>query len=121
MQSLSITIQYLSLIGTFGFLWIIFRLIIKGKLREEYAIIWILCTGVLLLFSLWRTGLDTIAQVLGVFYSPSLIFLAAIFAIITFLVHLSVVVSKLQNQIKVLSQEIAYLKHQLAQASPTSI
>ena len=86
------------------------RLIVKGKLREEYAIIWMVCTLFLLLFALWRNGLEIVARVLGVFYAPSIIFLAATFAIIIFLVHLSVINSKQQKQIKEMAQEIALIK-----------
>ncbi len=103
-------IQILSIIGALSFMFFIFRLIAKGKLREEYSIIWIICTLILLVFSVWRDGLDVIAKLLGVYYAPSLIFLAAIFAIIIFLVHLSVVNSKQHEQIKKLSQEMALLK-----------
>lgn len=91
----------------------IFRLISKGKLREEYSFIWIICTCLLLVFSIWRNGLDIIANALGVFYAPSLIFMGAIFAIVVFLVHLSVVNSKQHKQIKDLAQELALLKEKL--------
>ena len=93
-------------------MYFIARLIIKGQLREEYSFIWIACTIILIVFSIWRKGLEKISLMLGVYYPPSLIFLAAIFAIIIFLVHVSTVVSKLQNQIKSLAQEIAYLKNE---------
>ncbi len=106
-------IQILSIIGALLFMFFIFRLIAKGKLREEYSIVWIICTLILLLFSIWRDGLDVIAKMLGVYYAPSLIFLAAIFAIIVFLVHLSVVNSKQHEQIKKLTQEMALLKNKL--------
>lgn len=75
--------------------------------------VWIFCTVILIFFSIWRKGLEKISLLLGVYYPPSLIFLAAIFAIIVFLVHLSVVNSKLQNQIKDLTQEMAYLKQEV--------
>lgn len=113
MASLSITIQIISLLGASIFMIMIFRLIIRGRLREEYSIVWILCTIILIVFSIWRKGLEQISLMLGVYYPPSLIFLAAIFAIIVFLVHLSVVNSKLQNQIKNLTQEMAMLRKEL--------
>lgn len=112
MASLPITIQIISLLGAFMVMFFIGRLIVRGKLREEYAIIWIICTVILVVFSIWRRGLEQIALALGVFYPPSLVFLAAIFAILVFLLHLSVVVSRMQNQIKTLTQEIALLKHE---------
>jgi hypothetical protein len=95
------------------FMFFIFRLIAKGKLREEYSFIWIVCTALLLLFAIWRNGLDVIAGMLGIYYAPSLIFLGAIFAIVIFLVHLSVVNSKQHKQIKDLTQEMALLKEKL--------
>lgn len=119
MEGLSIIIQLISLVGATIFMVMIFRLIIQGRLREEYSIIWILCTIILIVFSIWRRGLDQISLWLGVYYPPSLIFLAAIFAIIIFLVHLSVVNSKLQSQIKTLTQEMAYLKQQQEQQAKT--
>jgi hypothetical protein len=108
-------IQILSIIGSLLFMFFIFRLITKGKLREEYSIVWIFCTIILLSFAIWRNGLDLIAKFLGVYYAPALIFLGAIFAIIIFLVHLSVVNSKQHNQIKLLAQELALLKNKLEQ------
>ncbi|MBS1635959.1 MAG: DUF2304 domain-containing protein [Bacteroidetes bacterium] len=113
MENISIRIQILSIAVAIIFMLIIFRLIAKGKLREEYSIVWILCTAVLLLFSIWRNGLDVMADLLGIVYAPSLIFLAALFAIVIFLVHLSVVNSKQHKQIKDLAQEMALLKEKL--------
>jgi len=107
------SIQIISIVGSLLFMFFIFRLIVKGKLREEYSIIWIICTLTLLLFAFWRNGLDVIAKLLGVYYPPALIFLGAIFAIMVFLVHLSVVNSKQHKQIKELAQEMALLKEQI--------
>lgn len=113
MEGFSIRIQILSIALALAFMFFIFRLIAKGKLREEYSIIWIICTVILLVFSFWRNGLDVVANLLGVYYAPSLIFLGAIFAIVIFLVHLSVVNSKQHRQIKDLTQEMALLKEKL--------
>lgn len=106
-------LQIIAIIMTVIFMVFIFRLIVKGKLREEYSFIWIICAALLLLFSIWRNGLDVIAKLLGIFYAPSLIFIGAIFAIVVFLVHLSVVNSRLHKQIKDLTQEMALLKKQI--------
>jgi hypothetical protein len=110
-------IQIASIIGSVAFLVFIGRLIVRGKLREEYAIIWLICTAVLLVFSFWREGLHVVAEMLGVYYPPSLVFLGAIFAIIVFLVHLSIVASRLQQQLKDLAQELALLKNSQQQGS----
>ncbi len=103
-------IQLLSITGSILFLAFIARLMLKGKLREEYSLVWIGCTLVFLTFSIWRNGLDVVANFLGVYYAPSLVFLFGFFAIIIFLVHLSVVNSRQQKEIKNLAQELALLK-----------
>src|SRR5215212_8185089 len=107
-------IQILSIFCSAVFMIIIFQLVIKGKLREEYSILWILCTVFLLVFSFWRNGLDVIANALGIYYAPSLVFLAGMFVIIIFLVHLSVVNSSQHLQIKKLAQTLALLEKKMA-------
>jgi hypothetical protein len=115
-----IRIQIISIVGSLLFLVVIGRLIVRGRLREEYAIVWLACTIVLLLLSVWRNGLEVLAASLGVFYPPSLLFLGACFAITIFLVHLSVVVTKLQKQNKILAQELALMRNELqASKQPT--
>ncbi|KAB7732042.1 DUF2304 family protein [Rudanella paleaurantiibacter] len=121
MESLPITIQFISIVGALMFMIMIFRLIIKGHLREEYSVVWIVCTGFLLVFSFWRSGLEKISLLLGVYYPPSLIFLVGILAIIVFLVHLSVVISRQQNQIKNLTHELAYLRQELDQRQSVNL
>lgn len=112
-------IQLLSIITSAIFMVIIFQLIIRGKLREEYSILWIVCTILLLVFSFWRNGLDMIASALGVYYAPSLVFLVGLFVIIIFLVHLSVVNSKQHLQIKNLAQTLALLEKKMADKENT--
>lgn len=116
MASLSIVIQIISLIGAFLFMAVIFRLIVKGQLREEYSIVWIGLTIVIIIFAIWRRGLEYMASLLGVFYPPSLLFLVGLAGIIVFLVHLSVVNSRMQHQIKNLAHEIAYLRQDMEEA-----
>jgi hypothetical protein len=111
----SYRIQIISIIVSLGFLVYVSRLITKGKLREEYAIFWVISTLLLILFSFWRQGLDIIANIVGVFLAPNLVFTSAIFAILIYLLHLSIVVSKLHEKNKILSQEMALLKEQMNQ------
>jgi hypothetical protein len=108
-----VKIQIIAIAVSLLFLLYIIRLILKGKLREEYSIIWISCTLVLIVFSFWREGLEVIAGLLGVYEAPNLVFTGAIFAVFIYLLHLSVVVSKLHKQNKQLAQELALLKEKM--------
>jgi hypothetical protein len=106
-------IQIIAIAVSLLFLFYILRLIIKGKLREEYSIIWIACTLVLIVFSFWRNGLEVMAHLVGIYEAPNLVFTGAIFAVFIYLLHLSVVVSRLHSQNKQLAQEIALMKEKL--------
>ena len=108
-----VKIQIIAITASVLFLLYIVRLIIKGKLREEYSIVWIICTVVLILFSFWRDGLEIIAKLVGVYEAPNLVFTGAIFAVFIYLLHLSVVVSKLHEENKKLAQDIAMLKEKM--------
>lgn len=106
-------IQLVCIAFTLLFLLFIFRLIVKGRLREEFSIIWIITAVIFNIFSFWRGGLDLIARLLGVYYAPSLLFMLLFCAVILYLVHLSVINTKQHDKIKSLSQEIALLKEKL--------
>ena len=103
-------IQIIAIATSILFLLNVIRLIVKGKLREEYSIIWIICTILLIFFSFWRDGLDAISTIVGIYSPPNLVFTAAIFAMFIYLLHLSVVVSKLHSQNKQLAQDMALMK-----------
>jgi len=105
-----VRVQYISILVSLLFLANVARLILKGKLREEYAVIWIISTLLLIVFSFWRNGLTVFAKLFGIYEPLNLVFAGAILAILIYLLHLSISVSKLQQQNKVLTQEIALLK-----------
>ena len=108
-----VVIQVVSILSVSVFLLFISRLIVKGKLREEYAIAWFLLGIILLVFSIWRNGLELLADVLGVDYAPSILFMFGILVLIAFLVQLSVANSRHREQIRELSQEIGLMKKRM--------
>ncbi|MBA4853246.1 DUF2304 domain-containing protein [Emticicia sp. BO119] len=105
-------IQIITIIVNFFFLLSIAYLIVKGKLREEYAIVWLVCTLFLGIFSIWRNGLEVFSRLFGVYEAPNLVFTGFIFIILVYLLHLSIVNSKLQKNMTKLAQEIALLKQE---------
>ncbi len=105
-------IQLLTILTNLLFLLYIGRLILQRKLREEYAIVWIVMTILIGIFSLWPAGLDRIATYLGVYAPPNFIFTGFVFIILIYLLHLSVVNSQLQKKILKLSQEMALMKQE---------
>jgi hypothetical protein len=106
-------IQIISILGSGVILAVVFSLIRQRKLREEYALLWLGASLLLIIVSLWRDLLETVARIAGVAYPPSVLFLAAIVLGFLLAMHFSVSLSRLANQNKRLTQELALLKHQI--------
>ncbi|HKY25915.1 MAG TPA: DUF2304 domain-containing protein [Gaiella sp.] len=120
-----VRISVAAAIGSLLLLLIVLELIRGRRLKERYALLWLATGLVLLVLSLWRGGLNTIADWLGVgTYPPAILFAAAIMFVIAVLLHYSTVLSKLTDDNVVLAQEIALLRARLdalEAASPVAV
>jgi hypothetical protein len=93
---------------------VVFELIRSRRLRERYALLWLLTGVVLLVLSAWRDGLNTIAGWFGVTgYPPAVLFAVATLFILVVLLHYSTVISKLSDQNVILAQRLALLEARL--------
>jgi hypothetical protein len=93
---------------------VVFELIRSRRLRERYALLWLATGVVLLVLSLWRDGLDTIAGWFGVTtYPPAVLFAVATLFILLVLLHYSTVISRLSDQNTILAQRLALLEERL--------
>jgi cell division protein FtsW (lipid II flippase) len=105
---------------------VVLELIRSRRLRERYALLWLLTGVVLLALSLWRSGLNTIAGWVGIeTYPPAILFAVAVLFILLVLLHYSTVISKLADQNVILAQRVALLEQRVLAAedgggAPTS-
>ena len=104
---------------------IVLELIRGRRLKERYALLWLVTGVVLLVLSAWRDGLNTIAGWLGVAtYPPAILFAVATLFIIVVLLHYSTVLSQLDDQNTLLAQRLALLEADLEelrrQSPPTT-
>jgi len=103
-------------IASLVLLLIVFELIRSRRLRERYALLWLLTGVVLLVLSVWRGGLNTIAGWVGVeTYPPAILFAVASLFILAVLLHYSTVISRLSDQNSILAQRLALLEEQIEQ------
>jgi hypothetical protein len=92
----------------------VFELIRSRRLRERYALLWLLTGGVLVVLSAWRGGLNTIAGWFGVRgYPPAVLFAVGLMFVILVLLHYSTVISRLSDQNVILAQRLALLESRL--------
>ena len=100
---------------------IVFELIRSRRLGERYALLWLLTAVVMLVLSLWRTGLNTIAGWVGVeTYPPAVLFAVASLFILAVLLHYSTVISKLSDQNVILAQRLALLEQRVREERVTA-
>jgi cell division protein FtsW (lipid II flippase) len=93
---------------------VVFELIRSRRLRERYALLWLLTGLVLLVLSAWRGGLNTIAAWFGVqTYPPAVLFAVALLFVLAVLLHYSTVISKISDQNVILAQRVALLELEL--------
>jgi hypothetical protein len=106
-------VQIVAILGSIAVATFVFELIRRRKLREEYAILWIVGSIVLLVLSIWRRSIDIAGRLFGVDYHPSVLLLGVIVAGFLLAMHFSVALSRLTEQTKRLAQELALLRREI--------
>ena len=91
----------------------VLELVRRRRLREKYALLWILTAIVLLVLSVWRDAVSTIASTLGVSYGPTVLFAVGALFVLIVLLHYSTVISALTDRTVVLAQWMAQLEQRL--------
>lgn len=100
----------LSVILAFLFLLLVLELVRRQKLKEQYSLLWILFSAVLVIISLNVSLVEWIADRFGVKYAPAVLFLFGLLFCFTIILHLTIVVTKLTAQVLRLTQELTILK-----------
>ncbi len=111
----SSNIQIIAITTSALFLLLILYLIKKKRIKEEYSLLWIFFAVVFIVFSVWRQGLDYIAEFVGIAYPPAALFLVLLMAVFLILIEFSIIISKLADKNKVLAQEIGLLRLEIKQ------
>ncbi len=106
-------IQIIAIVGSVALLLFIFRLIQRKKLNENYAIWWVFFGAVFCILSVWRDALDLFAQSVGIAYPPTALFLVFMMAVLLILIQFSLVISRLSEGTKKLTQEVGLLTTEL--------
>jgi hypothetical protein len=88
------------------------ELIRRRKLREEYAILWLMASAVLVIFAVFPRLLWIISKALGVYYITMM--MIACFAFLSLVViHYAMAISRLSESNRQLAQRLALLEQSL--------
>lgn len=106
-------IQILSILGSAALIAGIILLIRKKKLKEEYAILWLVVFFMFLIISIFRSSIDFISKILGISYQPSSLFIVLIIGAFLLLLHFSVIISDLRTKMNRLVSELTLVRSKL--------
>lgn len=101
------------LLGLVVLLFVI-NLVRKRHLQERYAILWLVAGIALTLSPIFITGLDHLAFSMGFEYPPALLLLLAVVGLLLLIFQLSLTISRSEDRVKVLTQELAILRQRVA-------
>ena len=87
-----------------------FTFVRQRHLSESFAILWVGIGLFGLLTGLARPLIDRFADAVGIQYGTSLVFAFGILFLLGLVLHLSVHVSRVENQCEVLAKEVALLR-----------
>ncbi|MFD0869821.1 Uncharacterized conserved protein [Chlamydia abortus] len=102
----------LSVLFSLLFLFITLELIRRQKIAERYSLLWLILALIMLVSSFFPEWLNAASRLLHIYYAPSLLFFIGLIFSLLLIMHLTIVISKLQRQMTRMIQEVALLKAQ---------
>jgi len=85
----------------------ILELVRRRRLKEEYALLWILTAGGMIVLASWYGLIEVLTRAIGAVTPTTTLFIFALFFLLAISVHFSVVISRLTEQVRRLTQELA--------------
>ena len=90
-----------------GILIFVINLVRTRKLKEQYALLWLLMAGLLVITPLGIDLFNALAYAVGVDYPPALLFTLALMVFLMIFFQFSLSISRFSEQIKSLAQSLA--------------
>ncbi len=107
---LSIRLTLIVLLGALALLVLVIELVRRRALAERYSLLWLAAAIVVVSLAALRSTLDRLALFMGFSYTPSLLFLAGIGALLMILLYLSTVITSLTRQNRITAQRLGILQ-----------
>ena len=118
---MSVRVQVVAVAASIGLLLIVLELIRRRKLQEEYSLFWLLMGGALLVLVLWKKLLFAAAELIGIAYPPSALFVIGFGLVLLILLHFSTVISELSAQNRDLYQRQSILTWRVEQLEDAEV
>ena len=103
-------IQIVTLLAAVLLVILVIELVRRRRLSERYALLWLFSAFAILGLSVWQGLLEKLSKLIGVAYPPTALFLVAVVFILLLLLNFSTVLSRLQDETRILAQRLAILE-----------
>ena len=103
---------YIFLLGL-GLLIVVVNMVRTRRLQERYALLWLLAAVGLMIAPLFIPVLDEVAYAMGFAYTPALLLMLAVVGLLLLIFQLSLSLTRTGEQLKVVTQELGLLRHEL--------
>jgi hypothetical protein len=98
----------------FALVGIIIELIRQNRLKEHYAIIWLLTAVSIFIFGIWPNSLNVVSRIVRLHHLTTL-FLVAFLFLLAIVLHFTLAISQIFDRNRRLTQEVAWLRFELEQ------
>jgi hypothetical protein len=112
-------IQIVTLLAAVLLVILVIELVRRRRLSERYSLLWLFSAFAILGLSIWQGLLEKLSKLIGVAYPPTALFLVAVVFILLLLLNFSTVLSRLQDETRILAQRLAILEAE--QAEPEAL
>src|SRR3989442_15913945 len=106
---ISWNLRIIGIVGSLGLLLFILELVRRRQLKEEYTVLWVLTSLVLLLLAAWEGLLRGVRNLIGAGSEASTLYFFGLLFVVALLLHFSVRVSRLERRVIAMMQEVALL------------
>lgn len=105
---------------TAGALLVIIRLVSRQALKAKYSLLWLTLGLGLSIIAAVPGLLNWTAERLGIFYPPALLLAAGLALLLLLTMHFSYELSRMENRVRTLAEEVTLLRRDLDERSPQS-
>ncbi len=98
-------------------LFVIVELVRRRRLKEEYSWLWIATSAGMLLLSGWYGLIERITHLIGAVTVTTTLFLFGLLFLLLISVHFTTVISRLTQQVRRLTQELALISAERSRAA----
>lgn len=115
LQPESASTRILSLLLCGAFLIAVLTLVYRGKLREEYTPIWTMVAAGMMVAIAWFDVVRVLTRMVGAWTPSSTLFFFGLLFLLVVSLNYAVRLSGMSLQVKLLAQEVALLREELAE------